>query len=130
MHVRAKHTFQDDKGKKKKAGEEWLVTRADTEVYFPGIHEEITQKDVQLKILKDNQYWYESQASFTDSFSIIADPYDEETGKLRLGATELRKGPLAFFLKPGETLIAEKQARVLRADQGLWVTSKEGNVIY
>lgn len=59
LHVRAKRTFVDEITKKKwKAGEEWLVTRNNTEVYFPGINEEIINNNVPLHVLTDAEFWY------------------------------------------------------------------------
>eukprot|EP01127_Copromyxa_protea_P024609 TRINITY_DN978_c0_g1_i2.p1 TRINITY_DN978_c0_g1~~TRINITY_DN978_c0_g1_i2.p1 ORF type:complete len:357 (+),score=62.69 TRINITY_DN978_c0_g1_i2:159-1073(+) len=113
LHIRAKRTFTNEDGIKRKAGDEWLVTWEDTEVYFPGINEAIIQ-ETPLKVLTHNQY------------CIITNPYDPETRKLRLGATKLQKGPATFFLQPGETISEVKTARILKANQGLWLTAKAG----
>jgi len=68
IHVRAKHTFTDERGKTRKAGAEWLISRSDMEVFFPGIHEEVLGT-VKLIVMYD------------DDYCIIGDPWDEKKKK-------------------------------------------------
>jgi len=90
LHLRAKSTFVDSRGVKRKAGSEWLVTNEFEDTYIPDVHEEVTTL-VNLIILTDKD------------FCVIKDPVDE-TGIPKLGYSKLVKGPCSFFLKPGESL--------------------------
>lgn len=64
--------------------------------------------------------------NFINSFSVILDPYDEETGKYKLGSNRLVKGPTHFFLYPEERMNGVKVARLLKRNNGVWLTAKEG----
>jgi len=116
LHVSANNTFVDEKGIKRKAGTQWLVTMNDcNSTYFPGINEKIVQ-EVELIILKKNDY------------CIVTDPFDVKTGKSRLGNHIMVKGPTNFFLQPGESQLGIKRAMVLSPRNRIWLTAKEGFV--
>jgi len=109
LHLRATRTFTDVFGKERKAGEEWLVTFADTETHIPDVYEQVVG-EVKITSLTNRQ------------FCVVLDPWKD--GKPRLGQKELRKGECSFFLKPGERLeagiqpvivLAEEEALLLRA---------------
>jgi hypothetical protein len=56
-------------------------------------------------------------------YCIVRNPVDSATGLPRLGMTEVRRGELSFFLKPGESLINDGvfNVIVLGAHEGLAV---------
>jgi len=110
LHVRAKNKFTDEKGEVHKAGTEWLVTQADTEIFFPEVYEEIIRK-VDLIVLGPHDY------------CIIGDPI--ENGKPQLGQQKMVKGCAPFFLRPGETVKEMSKAVLLEPNQGLYISSKE-----
>jgi len=113
VYVRVKNTFTDDKGLKQKAGTERLVTRKETEVFFPGVEEEVFQT-VKLNHLTAIEY------------CIIKDPVNSKTGKNQLGAKELRKGPAQFFLLPGESIFEKKHtAQLIGPNYCLSLRAKE-----
>jgi len=90
LHIRAIQTFVDSKGVQRKAGEEWLVTQADSEAHIPDVYEKIVG-EVKLTTLTSRQY------------CVVLDPLGAN-GKNQLGKRELRRGELSFFLAPGERL--------------------------
>jgi len=114
LYVRAKTTFIDERDTKRKAGEEWLITRKDTESFLPGVGEEVFST-VEINVLGP------------DEFCVVVNPIDPQTGKLHLGTKELRKGPLCFFLFPGESLheSGKQKVRVVRPNECLWMKAKE-----
>lgn len=111
LHVVAKQTFTDRFGKKRRAGEEWLVTEKDAESFIPDVYEEV-KESVSVTILTNRQ------------FCIILDPIGAD-GKNQFGSKKLVRGEKEFFLHPGETLesgkvqdiciLLEDEAVVLRA---------------
>ncbi|EDO49176.1 predicted protein [Nematostella vectensis] len=106
LHMMAKETCTDGLGKKRNAGDEWLVTIDDTESYIPEVSEHLV-KQVSKTILKKSQ------------FCVVLDPVNSK-GKNQLGKKELRKGVSSFFLHPGESLEAGVQtAHILEADESL-----------
>jgi len=111
LHLHATKTFTDVFNKKRKAGEEWLVTIRDAETHIPDIYEQVVGV-VQATTLTSRQ------------FCVILDPVNAE-GKNRLGHRELRKGEDTFFLRPGEKL--EKgiqQVYVLGSEEALLLKAK------
>uniref|UniRef100_A0A0X3NUS8 Major vault protein n=1 Tax=Schistocephalus solidus TaxID=70667 RepID=A0A0X3NUS8_SCHSO len=90
LHVKAKRTHVDNFGKRRKHGEEWLITHLDTESHIPSVNEEVVQV-VSPIVLASNNY------------CIICDPVNEE-GVPRIGKKLLVRGEKAFFLMPGEDL--------------------------
>jgi major vault protein len=111
LHVRAKNTFIDEKGVKHKAGTEWLVTKENTELYFPDVYEEVI-KQVDIIILGVHDY------------CIVGDPVDKD-GIVQLGASKIVKGPTSFFLKPGESLKETKKSILMAPNDGMFLTAKE-----
>ena len=114
VHLSAIRTFVDCFGQVRKAGSEWLVTLNETEVYIPGVHEELVGI-VPLTTLAKNQY------------CIVVNPFNAKQGINELGRRELRKGPAVFFLHPRESLEGgtKLNAVILRADEALLVQAIE-----
>jgi major vault protein len=113
LHLRATRTFTDAFGKLRKAGEEWLITVNDAEAYIHDVYEEVVG-EVKLTVLNNRQY------------CVVLDPVDPKTGKQLFGQKELRRGPTAFFLRPGERLEAGIQnVYVLTEEEALLLRAKE-----
>eukprot|EP00033_Pygsuia_biforma_P000276 GCRY01000340.1.p1 GENE.GCRY01000340.1~~GCRY01000340.1.p1 ORF type:complete len:857 (+),score=191.78 GCRY01000340.1:111-2681(+) len=123
LHLRSMRTFTDVFGKVRKAGEEWLVTLNDAETHIPDVYE-VVVREVKVTTLSLHQFCY------------ILNPVDEK-GQPRLGARELRRGELSFFLQPGEILesgiediylLSEQEALLLKAREAFEeiITTKEG----
>lgn len=121
LHVRALKTFTDVYGKERKAGEEWLITTANTDTHIPDVYEQVVG-EVPKKTLTNRQY------------AVVLDPIGDN-GKPQLGKKELRKGPQTFFLNPGEQLesgiqdvhvLGEEEALLLRAKESF----KEDDVVH
>jgi len=120
IHVRALRTFTDVYKKERKAGEEWLITSANSDTHIPDVYEQIIG-EVPKKTLTNRHY------------CVVLDPLGEN-GKPQLGKKELRKGPATFFLNPGEALesgiqdvhvLGEEEALLLRAKE----TYQDGEVV-
>lgn len=112
LHLKANRTFTDVFGKERKAGEEWLVTSADTETHLPDVYEQVVG-EVKITTLNNRQY------------CVVLDPVGTN-GKPQLGQKQLRKGEASFFLRPGESLesgitnvyvLGEEEALLLRAKE-------------
>jgi len=113
IHVKALKTFTDRKDIERKAGDQWLVTREDCELFIPDVAEEIIDQHVPLQVLNNSQY------------CILNDPYDED-GRQLLGHKKQMTGPCTFFLKPGEYFNGGIQNKIiLPVDQAVWVTANE-----
>lgn len=69
------------------AGDEWLVTSDDAEMYIPEVSEAVVA-EVFKTVLSRKEY------------CIVTDPIDSK-GRNQLGKRELRKGVTSFFLHPG-----------------------------
>ena len=69
------------------AGDEWLVTSDDAEMYIPEVSEAVVA-EVFKSVLSRKEY------------CIVTDPIDSK-GRNQLGKRELRKGVTSFFLHPG-----------------------------
>ena len=115
IHLRASQNFVDVYNNDRKAGEEWLITMANTSHHILDIYEEFV-KVVNITVLTPNQY------------CVVLNPIDPKTGRNRMGAQELRRGESFFFLQPGEDLeggiknvylLEENQALLLRAKEAL-----------
>eukprot|EP01110_Echinostelium_bisporum_P011760 TRINITY_DN57_c0_g2_i1.p1 TRINITY_DN57_c0_g2~~TRINITY_DN57_c0_g2_i1.p1 ORF type:complete len:861 (-),score=476.01 TRINITY_DN57_c0_g2_i1:49-2631(-) len=111
LHLLATRTFTDVFGRKRKAGEEWLVTIKDAETHIADVYEQVVGI-VHATTLNSRQ------------FCVVLDPFDSAKGKNALGHRELRKGEITFFLKPGERLekgvqniyvLGEEEALLLKA---------------
>lgn len=113
LHMRAVQTFTDFKGVKRRNGEEWLITMADTESHIPEVFEE-SLGIIAVTTLTSRQY------------CIVLDPIDDKTGKNQLGSKTVIRGETSFFLRPGEKLEKGIQdVYVLGEDEGLILKAKE-----
>jgi major vault protein len=113
LHLRAIRTFVDVFGKKRKAGDEWLITLAEAETHIPDVYEEVVG-EVTITTLDDREW------------CIVQDPIDAN-GKPQLGKSEVRQGRLSFFLHPGESLDGGiQQVYVLGEQEALLLKAKEG----
>jgi major vault protein len=114
LQLEALRTFIDVFGKERKAGEQWLVTIVNAETHIPDVYERVVG-EVNITTLNSRQY------------CVVVDPVDHKTGKPKLGAKELRKGEVSFFLLPGEKLESGIQAvYVLDSEEALLLRAKEG----
>jgi major vault protein len=112
LHLQAIRTFTDKFGRQRKAGEEWLVTVKDAETHIPDVHEKVIG-EVNITVLNNRQY------------CVVLDPVDAE-GKPQLGKRELRKGPVSFFLQPGERLESGIQnIHILDSEEALLLRARE-----
>lgn len=111
LHMRAEKNLVDGTGKNRLAGEEWLVTEQDTQLYIPEVGE-VVHQEISRTILAKQQ------------FCVVVNPYDSASGSPLFGQRELREGESSFFLKPGEQLesgiqdaylVQDDQALILRA---------------
>jgi len=112
LHLRASKTFTDVYGVNRKAGSEWLIGLADAETHIPDVHEEVVG-EVRITTLTNRQY------------CVVLDPIGEG-GKPQLGTKQLRKGPVSFFLRPGERLEQGIQSvQVLGSEEALLLRARE-----
>lgn len=110
LHLRAQKDFTDFYGKKRLAGEQWLVDKTVTDVHILDAQEDLVQ-EIKIKVLQQNQ------------MCEIKNPVDKK-GKPQYGKKEIRRGECKFFLQPGELMpggikniivIHEEEALLLRA---------------
>jgi len=112
--VKALRTFYDRDNVQRKAGTQWSVTREQCEVFIPDVYEEIVNANVQLQVLTSRQ------------FCMIADPV-VDGGKQNFGTKLLRKGPITFFLQPGERIEGGYQGvQLLSGEEYVKLTAVEG----
>ncbi|KAL7061318.1 hypothetical protein AAHC03_010078 [Spirometra sp. Aus1] len=112
LHVRAKRTHIDDFGKRRRHGEEWLITHLDVESHIPSVNEEVV-RIVSPIVLNSNNY------------CVICDPVDDK-GVPRMGKRVLIRGEKSFFLMPGETLDdGIKNVYVLGQNEGIILRAME-----
>lgn len=112
LHLRARRTFTDIRGHEHRAGEEWLVTLAETEAHIPDIYEEVIG-EVDMTTLGEREW------------CLVANPVDG-TGQQQWGLREVRKGRTWFFLHPGEVLEGGiRQVYVLGEQEALLLQSRE-----
>ncbi|CAF3101922.1 unnamed protein product [Rotaria sp. Silwood2] len=105
LHLRALKTFTDDFGKQRMNGEEWLVTRNDTETHTLSVYEQLVAV-VDVITLNSRQY------------CVVLDPVAD--GKPQLGKKKLIVGEKSFFLQPGEKLESGIQdVFILGEDEGV-----------
>lgn len=141
----ANQSFVDIFGKERLAGDQWLVTRADSEIYIPDVYERV-QSQVSLVSLTKRQY------------CIVRNPYDSARHVTQWGAQRVQRGqslaiiyhhiPLYtimcqytnkegllgvgeehvdnFFLRPGEELVTLSQVLVLNEDEALKLCAVQG----
>jgi len=114
IHVKALRTYHDRNNVQRKAGTQWLVKRDDCEVFIPDVTEEVVNSNVPLMVLTSRQ------------FCFIVDPVDTETGKQNFGTKKLLKGPLTFFLQPGERSDLSQNVQLLGREEYIKLTANEG----
>jgi len=113
LHLNATRNFKDVYGKNRKAGEDWLVTKVQSEKHLPDVFERVVG-EVSLTTLNSRQY------------AVVLDPISKETGKPQLGMRQLRQGETNFFLQPGEKLEAGIQnVYVLGSEESLLLRARE-----
>lgn len=112
LHVMTEVNFQDRFGIDRAAGDAWLVTNTQTEMFIPSPEEKIVAR-VPLTIVGNRQY------------AIVEDV--TVGGRNVLGRRELRRGHCTFFLNPGESLSGGtvKDVFVLCADEALLLRSDQ-----
>lgn len=91
LRLKATKTFVDVYNKKRRAGEQWLVTLADSSTHLPDVYEEVVG-EVKITTLSNRQY------------CVVLDPVPKDGTTNLFGQKELRVGECSFFLKPGEKL--------------------------
>ncbi|VDN34834.1 unnamed protein product [Dibothriocephalus latus] len=112
LHVKAKRTHVDDFGKRRRHGEEWLITHLDAESHIPSVDEEVV-KVVSPIVLSSTNY------------CVICDPVDDK-GVPKIGKKVLIQGEKAFFLMPGERLDAGiNNVYVLGQNEGIILRAME-----
>jgi major vault protein len=111
LHLRALQDFTDFYGKKRRAGEEWLIDKSVKDVHIIDAPEDLVQEK-KIIVLTQNQ------------FCIIKNPICKKTGMPLFGRSEIRRGEAKFFLQPKEELyegiknimvINEEEALLVRA---------------
>jgi major vault protein len=112
IHLRAKTSFTDIYGNERKAGDEWLITSVQGEVHIPDVYEEVVGTRT-ITSLSSRQY------------CVILNPL--KNGQTQLGSRELRRGPLNFFLQPGEVIENGRSNEIylLMAEDGLLMRARE-----
>jgi len=105
LYMTAAIALIDGLGKKRIAGEEWLVTASESCNYIPECGEQIVKR-IRRTVLSKHQ------------FCMVLNPIDKD-GKQHLGKKELRKGPISFFLNPGEVSEGIRDCYLLQADEAL-----------
>ena len=112
VQVRAIQTFTDKSGKKRNAGEEYLITMKDMETFIPDVYEEVVGS-INITTLTNRQY------------CVVVNPIGQD-GKPQLGAKKLIKGEVSFFLQPGEVLESGTQGIfVLGENEGIVLKAQE-----
>jgi len=96
----------------KKAGEVWLVTSEDTDVYIPPVQVRIINNNVPIVTLNSRQYTY------------LNNPYDDNNIP-QYGKKEMRKGEQSFFLKPFESIEEISNVIVITAEEAISVFALE-----
>eukprot|EP01126_Amoeba_proteus_P027920 TRINITY_DN2762_c0_g2_i1.p1 TRINITY_DN2762_c0_g2~~TRINITY_DN2762_c0_g2_i1.p1 ORF type:complete len:848 (-),score=185.69 TRINITY_DN2762_c0_g2_i1:144-2624(-) len=113
LQLEASRTFVDCYGVERKAGEQWLVTKKNSERHIPDVFEKVIG-EVSITTLNSRQY------------AVVLDPISQTTGKPQLGMRELRKGECSFFLNPGEKLESGIQnVHVLDSEEALLLQARE-----
>ncbi|EGC33256.1 hypothetical protein DICPUDRAFT_95079 [Dictyostelium purpureum] len=110
--VKATRKFTDDDGIERKKGDTWLITKSDTPLYLPQPTVKV-EKEVNITSLTALQY------------TIIDNPWDEETQSNKLGERKIVKGPKNFFTFPGESYTTVHNVMVLEAEDAVHVKVME-----
>lgn len=110
LHVVTEVNFTDRFGNPRAAGDAWLVTSAQTELFIPSPEERVVSR-VPLTVVSNRQY------AIVENVTVA--------GKNVLGRRELRTGHCTFFLNPGESLSGGdvKDLYVLCANEALLLRS-------
>jgi major vault protein len=105
VHVRATQNIGDD-GRRRRAGDEYLVRWDEARAYMPHVHEHIVGI-VEALVLGASEY------------AVIDNPVVD--GRVQLGASAIRDGPCALFVQPQETLVgnAKRVRTMLRSHEAL-----------
>ncbi|KAM7535795.1 hypothetical protein Aperf_G00000089257 [Anoplocephala perfoliata] len=112
LHVRALKSHIDEFGKRRKHGEEWLITMDDTESHIPSVDEEVIGVEEPI-VLTSRHY------------CVVCDPVDEK-GEPQIGKRVLLHGDKTFFLHPGESLLNGIQdVYILTEEDGLVLRALE-----
>ncbi|KAM7535706.1 hypothetical protein Aperf_G00000089290 [Anoplocephala perfoliata] len=112
LHVRALKSHIDEFGKRRKHGEEWLITMEDTESHIPSVNEEVIGVEEPI-VLTSRHY------------CVVCDPVDEK-GEPQIGKRVLLHGDKTFFLHPGESLLNGIQDMyILTEEDGLVLKALE-----
>jgi len=112
IHLRALHTYVDIFGRQHKAGELWMVTNKECDVYLPDVHEEVL-KTILITTLDKMQY------------CVVNNPVDQ-FGNSQLGQKKLITGETSFFLHPLESIEGGvKDAILLGAEDALLLRANE-----
>ena len=116
LQLEATRTFVDCYGVERKAGELWLIKKANSVLHIPDVFERVVG-EVTITTLNSRQY------------AVVLDPISPQTGKPQLGMRELRKGECSFFLSPGEKLENGIQSvHVLSSEEALLLQAREAFV--
>jgi major vault protein len=107
IYVEALTNFTDSRGNDRRAGDVWIVTKDDCEVYISDVGSKITNNNVEITTLNNRQY------------CIIQNPL--ENGKPQYGKRKLIKEEGSFFLNPFEVLEGKMECYVLTAEKALSV---------
>jgi len=107
IYVEALTNFTDSRGNDRRAGDVWIVTKDDCEVYISDVGSKIINNNVEITTLNNRQY------------CIIGNPV--ENGKPQYGKRRLIKQEGSFFLKPNEILEGKIECNVLTAEKALSV---------
>jgi len=112
IHVRALRTYHDQrKDIERKAGSQWLITKEDCEIFIPEVTEEIIDPNVPLVVVNARRY------------CVIEDPMRD--GVNQLGQKVVCKGPLVFYLSPGEKLVGTYDVTILGSDEYISIQANE-----
>ncbi|CAL8089784.1 unnamed protein product, partial [Calicophoron daubneyi] len=112
IRVKALITHIDDFGKKRKCGDEWLITAADADSHICSVNEEFVET-VYATVLNSHEY------------CVVNNPVDDN-GVPQLGRKKLVRGETAFFLRPEESLNMGVQSSFILGDEdGLIVQADE-----
>jgi len=112
IHVEAIANFTDQFGQRRRAGEVWLVTKDDTEVYIPPVQVRVINNDVQMTTLNRRQY------------CTLVNPHDDN-GKPQYGLRLRVIGETCFFLNPFEQVEETMSINVLTAEESIIVQATE-----
>lgn len=116
LHIEALREFTDVVGKKRVAGEQWIITNEQIQTYIEGVDERIVA-EIKPITLTSREY------------CLIENPYKD--GKPQWGKEEIRIGERTFFLQPHEKLIGsimkiqildENDALILEATEDFYDT--------